>query len=292
VYVADADLCIVYWNKCAQEITGYSQEQVVGETSADTLLSHLDKDGAMLPRSEYPLAMTLQDGVVRTLDLFLRHLDGHRVPVSVRVVPVRNPRDEIIGVAEIFRDNSAQVAALAEIEELHKVAWLDALTQVGNRRYTENRIQSRLEGQERYGNPFGLLFLDIDHFKTFNDNYGHATGDQVLQMVSRTLAHNLKSLDFVGRWGGEEFIVLIASTDAIQLLADAERIRRLIMHSFLTTAHGALQVTASVGATMSQKGDTLEKLVQRADKLMYHSKSAGRNRVTVKIQRRARKIPL
>ena len=246
----------------------------------------------MLPRPEYPLVMTLRDGVVRTTDLFLRHSDGHRVPVTVRVTPIRNQRGAIVGGAEILRDNSAKVAALEEIEELHKVAWLDALTQVGNRRYTENRIQSRLEEQERYGNPFGLIFLDIDHFKSINDTYGHDIGDQALQMVARTIAHNLKTLDFVGRWGGEEFLVLISNVDGIELLAEAEKLRRLTLHSFLQTAQGTIQVSASFGATLSIKGDSVEKLVQRADKLMYHSKTSGRNRVSVKLPRRARKIPI
>ena len=125
-----------------------------------------------------------------------------------------------------------------------------------------------------------------------NDTYGHDAGDLVLKMVARTLAHNLKSSDFVGRWGGEEFLVLVTNVDEAQLLATAEKLRKLILHSSLETEQGMIQVTASFGATLATKGDTPETLTQRADKLMYHSKSTGRNRVSFKLQRRPRAIPL
>jgi diguanylate cyclase (GGDEF)-like protein/PAS domain S-box-containing protein len=289
-YVSDGELCIVYWNKSAAEITGHTDENVVGVTTADKLLSPLDEDGATLARAKYPLSLTLNDGLVRTADLFLRHADGHRVPVTARTVPVRDRRGKIMGGAEIFRDNTAKVAALEKIEALKKIAWTDALTQIGNRRYTENWLEANLAKQEHSGNPFGMVFIDVDHFKKFNDNYGHDVGDQVLMMVARTLAHNLKPTDFVGRWGGEEFVVLLSDVDSVQLLADAEKLRRLIMHSTLSSATGPLHVTASMGATLSIKGDTVEKIAQRADKLLYRSKAAGRNRVTIKVERRARQI--
>ncbi len=291
-YVSDAELCIVYWNTSATEITGHSQDAIVGFKTVDTLLGHLDDEGNPLPRAKYPLALTLRDGIVRTSDVFLRHADGHRVPVTSRTVPLHDRRGEVVGGVEIFRDNTAKVAALEKIEALKKVAWTDALTGIGNRHYSTNWIESSLEEQERYGKPFGLIFLDVDHFKKFNDTYGHDIGDQVLMMVARTLAHNLKPTDYVGRWGGEEFIVIVSDVDNVQLLADAEKLRRLIMHSTLSSPQGLLNVTVSMGATLSMKDDTPNKIVQRADKLMYHSKTRGRNRVTIKLLRRARRIPI
>lgn len=291
-YVTDPELQIVYWNPSAEAITGYRREHMLAAILAENVLPHLDAEGVPLPKAKYPLALTLRDGRVRAGDLFLRHHDGYQVPVAARVAPIRNKQGEVIGGVEIFRDNSVEVAALAQVESLKKIAWLDALTQVGNRRYTETRLQTSLAEQEHLGQPFGLLFLDVDHFKKVNDTYGHDAGDLVLKMVARTLAHNLKSSDFVGRWGGEEFLVLVTNVDEAQLLATAEKLRKLILHSSLETEQGMIQVTASFGATLATKGDTPETLTQRADKLMYHSKSTGRNRVSFKLQRRPRAIPL
>ena len=123
--------------------------------------------------------------------------------------------------------------------------------------------------------------FDIDRFKTVNDRYGHATGDQVLAMVARTLQSNLRSWDAVGRWGGEEFLVLCRNVDAPTLREVAERLRLLVESSHCRGEDGGdVQVTVSAGGTMTGFEDTPELLVARADALMYRSKQDGRNRIS------------
>jgi diguanylate cyclase (GGDEF)-like protein len=124
--------------------------------------------------------------------------------------------------------------------------------------------------------------MDIDHFKTVNDSYGHEAGDKALCMVANTVRHALRATDVVGRWGGEEFVAILYDTyDEHTLFRAAEKVRRLTEASHLDVNDESLSVTISLGATRLYSNDTVESVIRRADPLMYHSKLAGRNRVTV-----------
>jgi diguanylate cyclase (GGDEF)-like protein len=173
---------------------------------------------------------------------------------------------------EVFSDSSSVVAALQRADEMREMALLDPLTGTGNRRYTELSINARLEETRRYGWPFGLLFIDIDYFKAVNDANGHETGDEVLKMVAKTLLSSMRPFDFLGRWGGEEFVALIMNVDEQRLRQIAERSRSLIEQSRLSKGSATVSVTVSVGATVARADDTLRVLIERADRLMYSSK--------------------
>ena len=130
-------------------------------------------------------------------------------------------------------------------------------------------------------NPFGLLFIDIDHFKLVNDDYGHETGDKVIRMVANTLRHNLRATDTIGRWGGEEFLILLNDIHDNGLETVTNKLHFLVAQSRLDNEQVSLSVTVSIGATLITKEDTMETVIHRADQLMYASKNAGRNRVTI-----------
>ena len=124
------------------------------------------------------------------------------------------------------------------------------------------------------------MYIDIDHFKQVNDTFGHRIGDQVLRMVAQTLAGNVRAFDFVGRWGGEEFLVVVANVDQIGLNAFAEKLRSLVERSRLDVGGVEIQVTISVGSVLAKPDLNVENLVERADRLLYQSKNSGRNRIT------------
>ena len=281
VYFVDRDRLITYWNQGAERISGYSSRDVLHSRCYDNVLMHVDANGQQLCFDGCPLMQTIEDGQERQVDAFLHHHDGHRVPVSIRVSPMRNEQGDIVGAVEVFNDNSAQLSALEQISEWQQAALIDALTGCGNRRYTTLKLQSALLEYQSLGSPLGVLFADIDHFKRVNDTYGHETGDQVLHMVAQTLMRNVQPYDFVGRWGGEEFVLLLPRVGRAGLLQVAERLRLLVEHSQLNHAGGSLQVTLSLGGTLARPEDTLETLIARADAKMYESKAAGRNRVTL-----------
>jgi diguanylate cyclase (GGDEF)-like protein/PAS domain S-box-containing protein len=281
VYFVDEQRAITYWNKGAQRITGYPAELVVGKACADDVLQHVDDAGRRLCGRRCPLLRTMHDGIPREAHVFLHHADGHRIPVLVRAAPMYDEAGRIVGAVETFSDNSSLVNALRRIDELDDATCRDPLTSVGNRRFADLRLESSLAEFRGHGLHHGVLFVDIDRFKAVNDAYGHLAGDRVLKAVGRTMQSNLRTTDFVARWGGEEFLAIVFNIDQVRLAALAQNIRVLVSRSTVRLDGAVINVTVSIGATLMRPDDDRESLVARADALMYRSKQQGRDRVTI-----------
>src|SRR5512145_3275510 len=228
VYFVDRHRLITYWNKGAEAISGYGPQQVMGRWCGDGLLRHVDANGKELCGDGCPLAATMLDGLPREAEVFLHHKDGHRVPVRVRASPIRDAAGTIVGAVEVFDENASRLASRDRIAELERAALLDPLTGLGNRRYGEIQLASTLGEHLRYGRPFGVLFFDVDSFKSVNDAHGHETGDRVLRTVARTAQASLRPFDVLCRWAGDEFLAIIAHVEREQLVAVAEKISILV----------------------------------------------------------------
>ena len=281
LYFVDRNRVITYWNKAAERISGYTANEVVGSSCADNILNHVDAEGNHLCTGMCPLAATITDGKPHEDEVYMHHKDGHRIPVFVRVSPLTDKDGKIIGGIELFTDISNQVANQLRVKELEKLALIDTLTQLANRRYIDHEIQRILEEKRRLNVPFGILFMDIDHFKKFNDTYGHDVGDKVLKFVANTFVSNARPYDLYGRWGGEEFIGIIRNVSYKDLEALGNRIRSLIENSYIMHENKKLNVTISIGATLVNADDSIDSLMKRADINLYKSKKAGRNCLTI-----------
>ncbi len=281
LYIVDKDRVIRFWNKAAERITGFAAWEVLGTPCSKDILMHVDEEGNDLCRGMCPLALAMATGKNRDAEVYLHHKKGHRVPVWVRAGVLRNSEGEVVGAVELFSDMTSIEANRLRLMELERLAMLDALTGLPNRRYMEHEIKTRIEERKRLKVPFGVLFMDIDHFKSFNDTHGHEVGDEVLKMLSNTLINNSRPFDVFGRWGGEEFLGVIRNVDQTELSKVAERIRVLVEKSFIVHEGKRLRATISIGATLFQDEDTMESVIKRADDLLYESKRSGRNRVTV-----------
>lgn len=282
VYYVNRQGYITYWNKAAENITGFNREEVLGKKCSDNLLRHIDENGTCLCLHGCPLLQTMEDGQPRVTRAYLHTKGGHRLPVSVRVAPMLGHTRKITGAVEIFSDNSNTVAALQRLKELEDLAYLDTLTGIANRRYLETFLAGKLNELRRYGWSFGVILADVDTFKQLNDTHGHLGGDLVLKMVAQNLAKNCRSFDLAGRWGGDEFLSVIAHLrEEEQLRSAAERVRRLVEHSWISFHDATLKATLSLGATLGRPEDTWESILERADRLLYQSKAAGNNRVTL-----------
>ena len=281
VYFVDPGREITYWNRGAERITGYASAAVVGHRCFENILDHVDAEGNSLCHTICPLAATMRDGQPRDVSVWLRHAEGHRKPVRVRTAPVRDGEGAIVGAVEVFTDDSAVLRAVEDADRARRDALTDDLTGMPNRRLFDAALAGRIENLARYGWRFGLLIVDIDHFKAINDKHGHHFGDAVLAGVAATLHGAVRAGDVVARWGGEEFAILVESSDEAGLIETADRVRALVSQSEVRAEGLTAKVHVSVGGALAVGEDTADSLFARADAALYAAKHAGRNRTEI-----------
>ena len=279
VYFVDKDRRITFWNKGAERITGFTSSEVLNNFCYNHILNHVNDEGEELCLTGCPLHKTMEDGLMREASVYLHHKQGHRIPVSIRTIAIID-NGKTVGAIEVFRDETEQQGIIKEIEKLKDLALNDPLTNLPNRRYIESFLRSKMNEYFTLGIPFGVAFMDIDKFKDFNDNYGHDVGDEVLKMVAKTFRGVVRSNDLIGRWGGEEFLAAFSGVDLDDLCNVSEKLRALIERASLKKGEESLKVTISIGSTLFQPEDTIDTVINRADALLYKSKSEGRNKVT------------
>src|SRR5439155_27001119 len=172
------------------------------------------------------------------------------------------------------------------LEAIRAESMTDPLTALGNRKYFDRALGEALRIARERSEPLSVMLFDIDYFKSFNDNYGHLTGDQVLRLVAMTLKQNIKGQDITARYGGEEFAVVLPNTALRQALTVADHIRRAVMAKELkkkSTGEILGRVTISVGVSMLKPDDDTDSLIERADACLYAAKRNGRNRVICEV---------
>jgi diguanylate cyclase (GGDEF)-like protein/PAS domain S-box-containing protein len=281
VYFADADRKITYWNKGAERLTGYTAQEAIGRHCFDNFLNHIDGCGTQLCLTGCPLRETISDGQQREAEVFLLDKSGNRVPVSVRVSPIRDEQGSITGAVEIFSDNSAARDALQRLEkkasEFEALAYSDTLTGVANRRYIDLKVQQAIQEVELFNRPYGLILLDINDFKTVNDTLGHAAGDAVLKAICGTLLRCLRPCDVLGRWGGDEFVILARDVTPDSLEQLAHRCCQVIAETSIPVADCHVKLSVSLGPILLEQGESSSSAFTRADRLLYVNKCIARS---------------
>lgn len=246
--------------------------------------------------SEIGDAMTLVGDALSMTESFNRRLSGALDQLNAASDPPA-VRAVINALAAATKDMQASgqtlearlLASEAEIKKLQEnlqaiqaESLTDQLTGLGNRKFLDRSLKEAIPRAHTANEPLSLLMCDIDYFKSFNDNYGHLTGDQVLRLVSMTLRQNLKGQDIAARYGGEEFAVILPNTTLRPALTVADHIRRAVMSKELkkkSTGEILGRITISVGVAMLHPGDDMQSLIERADDCLYAAKRNGRNRV-------------
>jgi diguanylate cyclase (GGDEF)-like protein len=162
-------------------------------------------------------------------------------------------------------------------EKLREQAISDPLTGLYNRRYYEETINQEIMRAQRHKQEMSILMLDLDHFKRFNDNYGHDVGDQVIKVVTQRIKESIRENDIAIRWGGEEFVIVFNEMDNSYFNKKAEIIRKRIANERIEN----MNITVSIGGSEQQQSESAFDAIKRADMALYHSKNTGRNRVTL-----------
>lgn len=262
------------------------QEKILGEADAALLGQHRwarlcgqDCDKSVAD-CEFINAIAQRQPIERRL-IRSRHVDGSEVWISCSAQPIYDDAGEYIGYRGVDVDVTELTRAQQELEQM---ALHDPLTGLANRRKFMSRYELEVARQSRGRSCLSLLLIDIDHFKAINDRYGHQAGDECLRRVANTLSSNLRVVDLIARFGGEEFVVLLSDTDAEHALQIAEQLRRIVAATQLDIASGeTVGLTISIGVATRNALDTrdFDSLLAEADAGAYAAKHAGRNRVCV-----------
>jgi diguanylate cyclase (GGDEF)-like protein len=208
-------------------------------------------------------------------DMAKKELDQGLLVRQAEADEIDAMRNELAGL--LSRLNDQNIA-------LRQLATTDSLTGLANRRSLSERLDQEIYRAQRYGIPLSLILFDIDHFKRINDGWGHAAGDQVLGEIARETQHLLRRTDLVGRYGGEEFVVLLPETELAEAMSLARRLNWQISQKVIVFKRGSpLVVTVSAGVAALAPDENGEKLIQRADQALYRAKEGGRNRVEAAI---------
>jgi diguanylate cyclase len=196
------------------------------------------------------------------------------------VVPGQANKIQTDSMQEELEESKRTISKLTQLlEQVESKAMIDPLTQVFNRGTYNMEIVQMIKEFKRYKNPAALIIIDIDHFKMFNDDYGHKAGDAVLTLVASIIKGAVRDTDMVFRYGGEEFVVLLDKLDFKNALTVAEKVRAQIESHPLRNKSTVLNITVSIGLSCFKEGDIETSIFERADKALYQGKQNGRNRV-------------
>ena len=280
VFFVDRDRTILYWNRGAERLSGCLAKEMIGKKCSDNLLDHIDGQGVNLCEGKCPMLQTLTDGREREAELFLKHRAGHRVPVLVRVMAIRDSQDRITGAVQIFQDNSPKIMFQERIKELEKASFFDSATGLGNRQYIETHLKGKMGKLKRYAEPFAVLCLGIDGFEQLNAPGHHRKLDAV-KMLGRVLTHNTRPFDALSHVGEGRFLLLLDNVNERQLLSIARKFCFLAEHSSVLTETSELPVTVSIAGRMADPETTGENLLKFVENKMLELQEAGGNQVAL-----------
>jgi diguanylate cyclase (GGDEF)-like protein/PAS domain S-box-containing protein len=293
IFVIDAEHRVTHWNQACEKLTGFNRRDMLGQTGAwkafysearplmaDLVVSGSKEDDIAEQHSKFNRSALISEAV--EAEGFFPNMGVGGRWLYFTAAPLRNSELKVTGAIETLQDITDQRKARAVLEQL---ASRDGLTGIANRRCFDEKINIEWKRKSRDSQCMSLLMLDIDHFKTYNDTYGHQGGDHCLQRIAKALEQLLfRPSDTVARYGGEEFAVILPGSDVEGAKVVARRILERVAE--LAIPHSGEKgglVTLSIGIATSQSrtDTTLESLIASADKALYQAKESGRNQFVV-----------
>ena len=293
--VTDSQGRFEFVNAAYARLFGYEAEELIGKYPKDVTIP--EEWGALENQRKLR-----EDGQTSTYESRIQKADGGMAHVLITAVPRKSDSQNYGGAIAVITDLTEQKRVQDELRKARDafemanhqlqqaltreqdLSHTDGLTGVYNRRYFFELAEKWFGISIRHKQPLSALMIDIDHFKQVNDEFGHAVGDEVIRLVIRSTRDELRSEDIVGRYGGEEFVVILPMTNLDQAKILAERVRALAESLHFPTDKGEARITLSIGAAempFDQKLESVEFLIRNADKAMYIAKQDGRNRVRV-----------
>ena len=247
VYVVDRDRRILLWNGQAEKVSGFLRQEVIGRSCRDNILNHCNEHGTQLCAEACPLAETMRDGRAREVELYMRHRKGHRVPVRVQSVAVRNEAGSIVGAAEVFEEVAVmpgRVLDRASMETLLHAQFVD---------YDERHI------------PFGILLIEIEGMRMVDERYGRPAEEAIITQLTDTLARCMRHDDHLGWWSENRLMAITANCWPVAVAEIAETLEELVAQTTVSWWGDPVAANVKVGRADVRDGDSAESLVARCE---------------------------
>ncbi|QOP45092.1 diguanylate cyclase [Sulfurimonas paralvinellae] len=267
--MTDVEGRIIYVNNRVVQKLGYAKEELMGQKV------NIFKSGKHSRRFYKRLWNTILSGEKYSNMIINRTKKGKLIYLETTITPVFDKENKIESFVSTSKDVSYQMKTKKRLKNL---ATIDTLTKVLNRYAIDKEIDYSISLAQRHELSFSILMLDIDHFKTINDQFGHYIGDVVLKAMTKVVQKNIRKVDKFGRWGGEEFIIILHGTSQKKALKKAQEVREFIQNNIIDDIY---KITASIGVTSFKEEDTKASLLARVDEALYKAKEQGRNKVVV-----------
>jgi len=265
VYIVDEDRRIVFWNDGAERISGFLRQDVVGRLCRDNILVHCDENHAVLCGDACPLTDTMRDGKPRSVEIYLRHKAGYRVPVKVWAVPVRDEEGRIIGAAESFEMRTVAATGAHRPNLVAGEIRADETVGLADRDMLVARINERLTAFVERLVPFSILRIQMRHWDQWKARRGHLAAKAMLFGVGQTLTNTLRPVDMVGPWNEGGFLVVIAYCGADVLEHVSELLKKIVKCAEIEWWGDRLSVVALLGGASVEPGDDMESILERAE---------------------------
>jgi diguanylate cyclase (GGDEF)-like protein/PAS domain S-box-containing protein len=265
VCVVDLQQRIVLWSDGAEQITGHPRHEVIGHSYAAETLLPCDQPGCETSGEDCPLVRAIKMSHAIEGVGYLRHKAGHEIPVRIRAVPVHNAHGSIIGAVETFEDEASASPDHRE-DNLKLPGCVDDLTGLANHAMMQSHLRETLGTFHEVQVPFSVLNFRLDGLQRFRANFGAEAADLLLGAVARTLEGALWKTDFVGRWSEDQFVVILTGCREDALPSVRDRIRRMLAANSIEWWGDRRSVPILIGQATAQSGDTLEGLIERAEK--------------------------
>ena len=268
VFITNKEGVINYANEALSEKYAYTVKEVIGKKPS-LFSSHEHSSDFYANLWETILSGKNYNAVIKN-----KTKNDKILYVDTKITPVKDERGEKIAY---FVVTARDITKRVKVEEkLKQQAMIDPLTKIANRYQLEIYFNEFIARYQRDHHPFAILMFDIDHFKNINDEHGHLIGDEILKALSNFISQNIRSVDKLARWGGEEFILLLDGALEHEAMHIAEKLNKLIA---VTRLNDLYCITVSIGVTVYRQNDTRQRAIERADMALYAAKDLGRNRV-------------
>lgn len=282
VYFVDLDGKILLWNTAAERITGYLRQDVVGHSSLENFLGHLDGQNNVISREALPVSSALRDGKPNDAQVSLRHKSGHRLLVRLHAAPLRDAHGTVIGAVENF----AEVISASEFEERHnKLAaygCLDGDSGVLNHGMVQTHLRETFATFADHRVPFSILCIGIDRLDIIKTRYGVGAVTAMIRVTGQTLENSLRPTDYIGRWMENEFLAVLTECSVEEVSRVGERLRKMVNQTKVEWWGDTLPVTVSMGAASAKSADTAESILKRAEDGLRECFEQGGNRLLLR----------